>query len=87
MERPYGRLEDWAGAFEQAVQELLRERGAGAGQDGYQVAAVGCERHGPGCAAVTYGMFREHLRWAVESPRQLAERAMGTMLPAERPDG
>jgi hypothetical protein len=54
----------------------------GAGPDGYRVAVAGCERHGPGCAVVTYGMFRERLRWAVEDPRRLAEWAVATMLPA-----
>jgi hypothetical protein len=50
-------------------------------QDGYRVEATACERHGPGCVRVTYGMFQEHLRWAVEEPRRLAERVVNSMLP------
>jgi hypothetical protein len=74
-------LEDWAIVFGQAARELLDGQGVGPGQDGCQVEVTGCERHGPGCVRVTYGMFREHLRWAVEDPRRLAERAVGSMLP------
>jgi hypothetical protein len=82
MARPYRTLQDWAAVFEQAARELLEGQGVGPEQDGYRVAVADCERHGPGCVRVTYGMFREHLRWAVEDPRRLAERAVGTMLPA-----
>ena len=78
-------VEEWAGAFEQAARQLLAGQGVEAGQDGYRLAVTACERHGSGCAVVTYGMFREHLRLAVEDPRRFAERAVGTMRPP-RPD-
>jgi hypothetical protein len=74
-------LEEWAGAFEQTARQLLRQEGIEAGQDGYRLAVTACERHGPGCVVVTYGMFREHLRLAVEDPRRFAERAVATMRP------
>lgn len=73
--------EEWANAFEQTAGQLLRGEGIAAGQDGYRLAVTGCERHGPGCVVVTYGMFREHLRLAVEDPRRFAERAVATMRP------
>jgi hypothetical protein len=82
MARSHRSLEEWAVAFEQTVRELLQGQGVHPEQDGYRVAVGGCEWHGPGCACVTYGMFREHLRWAVEDPRRLAERAVQTMLPS-----
>ncbi len=76
-------LEEWASTFEQTARGLLRGEGVEAGQDGYRLAAGGCERHGPGCVVVTYGMFREHLRLAVEDPRRFAERAVATMRPPQ----
>ena len=74
-------VEEWAAAFEQAARKLLAGEGVEAGEDGYRLAVTACERHGPGCVVVTYGMFREHLRLAVEDPRRFAERAVGTMRP------
>ncbi len=85
MPRHSTSLEEWAGAFERTARELLRGEGVGAGQEGYRLAVTACEQHGPGCVVVTYGMFREHLRRAVEDPRRFAERAVATMRPT-RPD-
>jgi hypothetical protein len=81
MTRPHCSREEWAQAVEEAARELLQGQGVAAGQDGYRVTSADCERHGEGCACVTYGMFREHLRWRVEDPRAVAERAVRSMLP------
>jgi hypothetical protein len=82
MARHIPSLEEWASTFEQTAGALLQEEGIEAGQDGYRLAVATCERHGPGCVVVTYGMFREHLRLAVEDPQRFAERAVATMRPS-----
>lgn len=81
MTRPYRSRGEWERAVEEAARELLQGQGAGAAEDGYRVTTAVCERHGEGCSCVTYGMFREHLRWRVEDPRQVAERVVRSMLP------
>jgi hypothetical protein len=81
MTRQHRSQDEWAQAVEQAARDLLRGQGAGPEPDGYRVRVAACERHGEGCACVTYGMFREHLRWRVEDPHQVAGRAVRSMLP------
>ncbi len=77
----YQGAEAWAAGFERSAREILGVRLALPGGEQYRVAARVCGEHGPRCVCVTYGMFREHLRWRHQSARAAAERAVGTMLP------
>jgi hypothetical protein len=82
----YQGAEAWAAAFERVAREILGVRVALGGGELYRVAAQACGQHGPRCVCVTYGMFREHLRWGTQSARAAAERAVRTMVPP-RGDG
>jgi hypothetical protein len=79
----YEGAEVWAAAFERFAREILGVRVALAGGELYRVVATACGEHGPRCVCVTYGMFREHLRWRHQTARAAAERAVRTMLPPE----
>ncbi len=75
----------WAAVFVRAAGEELGELASG---EDYPVTASACSQHGPRCVCVTYGMFREHLRWRAADARAQARRAVATMLPeAPAPTG
>jgi hypothetical protein len=81
MTRAYRNLKDWAVALETAARALLSERLPGAPDEACGVAVEPCPVHGPACARVVYGMLVDHFTWADESPDDLAERLVATMVP------
>jgi hypothetical protein len=81
MSRTRPTIKDWIVALENAAWSLLADRVIGRDEDSYRVHGEPCEKHGPRCARVVYGILLDHVSWREEDPCELAGRLVGTMLP------
>jgi hypothetical protein len=80
---PSRRLKAFAAALDRAGRQFMLLRGLGA-QEKYRLLVEECPIHGPGCARVTYGVLRDHVRWSQADPAEVAAALIGTMLPPEQ---
>ena len=74
-------MKDWIVALENAAWSLLADWVIGQDEDSYRVYAEPCDKHGPRCARVVYGMLLDHVCWQEENPGELAGRLVATMVP------